>query len=294
MRVTARAPGKVNLCLFLGPTRSDGRHELVTLFQSLSLADELTLETTHEDHDEVICPGVDGENLAAAALAALRQRGWDGPSVRVTIEKRIPIAAGMAGGSADAAATLRLAMAIAPGRAEELDAIAASLGADVPSQLLPGLAVGTGAGELVEHYEPLEPHAYVIVPSPHALATPEVFAEADRLALPRTGEALKQRYDELTSTLSRYCRPPSTDIVNDLEPAASSLCPSIQSALHDVRAVGAHDAIMCGSGATVAGIWWGQDAAEHAESAAHSLRVRHPRAVAATPVRLDYAMPSVV
>ena len=294
MRLRALAPGKVNLCLFLGPTREDGRHELVTLFQSLSLADELVLETIDSDGDIVICPGVDGENLAASALEALRDRGWDGPSLRIEIYKRIPIAAGMAGGSADAAAALRLAMAIAPGRAEEVDAIAASIGADVPSQLIPGLAVGTGAGELVEHYESLEPHAYVIVPSPHALPTSDVFREADRLGLSRSPDALTERYDELSRVLRRWCRLPSTLIVNDLEPAAVSLCPSIAEALADVRAVGAHDAIMCGSGATVAGIWWGQDAAEVAESAAHSLRVRHPEAVAATPVSFEYAMPAVV
>ena len=84
--------------------------------------------------------------------------------MRVTIEKRIPVAAGMAGGSADAAAALRLAMAVAPGRAEEVDAIAAGLGADVPSQLLPGVALGTGAGEMVEHFEPLAEHAFVVLP----------------------------------------------------------------------------------------------------------------------------------
>ena len=129
---------------------------------------------------------MEGDNLAARALAGLRARGWDGPPVRITIEKRIPVAAGMAGGSADAAAALRLAMAVAPGRAEEVDQIAVELGADVPSQLLPGVALGTGAGEIVERFEPLAEHAFVVLPSEFSLSTPEVFQEADRLGLQRS------------------------------------------------------------------------------------------------------------
>jgi 4-diphosphocytidyl-2-C-methyl-D-erythritol kinase len=295
MKVRALAPGKVNLALFLGEAREhDGRHELVTLFQSLSLADELLLETTDADTDEIVCPGVDGDNLAAAALAALRERGWDGPGIRISIAKRIPVAAGMAGGSADAAAAIRLAMSIAPGRAEEVDAVAARLGADVPSQLLPGLALGTGAGELVEHFEPLALHAFVIVPSAHALATPEVYREADRLGLPRTADDLQERYEQLCAALHPGARLPAELLVNDLAPAAISLCPAVADTLSDVQAAGAEHALVCGSGPTVAGIWWGPGAAAAATAAATALRDRHPGALAATPVTLEFAMPSVV
>src|ERR1700680_4715174 len=93
LKLAALAPGKVNLCLFLGPLREDGRHELVTLLESVSLADELTLESDAE-HDCVVCPGVEGPNLVADALAGLRARGWDAPPVRIEIVKRIPVAAG--------------------------------------------------------------------------------------------------------------------------------------------------------------------------------------------------------
>ncbi|MDE3130480.1 MAG: 4-(cytidine 5'-diphospho)-2-C-methyl-D-erythritol kinase, partial [Acidobacteriota bacterium] len=103
MRLRALAPAKVNLSLFLGGTRADGRHRLVTLFESLSLADTVELEVVDGPGDQVVCPGVEGENLATRALVGLRARGWDAPAVRVAIEKRIPLAAGMAGGSADAA-----------------------------------------------------------------------------------------------------------------------------------------------------------------------------------------------
>ena len=132
------APGKVNLSLFVGRPRSDGYHPLVSLVQPLSLADDVALEPAAGTVDELICAGVDGENLAVAALAAYRAAtGWDAPPQRVTIIKRVPIAAGMGGGSADAAAVLRLASA-AHGRSHEdpahralLAQVAAGLGADV-------------------------------------------------------------------------------------------------------------------------------------------------------------------
>ncbi len=144
------APAKVNLCLFLGGPRADGRHELVTLFESVSLFDELRLEVLSTGGDEVVCAGVEGPNLAEAALRELRARGWSAPPVRIEIVKRIPVAAGLGGGSADAAAALRLAGALSPLPPGLADELARHLGADVPSQLQPGVTLGTGAGELVE------------------------------------------------------------------------------------------------------------------------------------------------
>ncbi len=292
MKLRALAPAKVNLSLFLGGTRADGRHRLVTLFQSLSLADELELEVMGAE-DLVICPGVAGENLAARALAGLRARGWDGPPVRVQIQKRIPVAAGMAGGSADAAAALRLAMAVAPGRAEEIDQLAAELGADVPSQLLPGLAVGTGAGEIVEHFEPLAEHAFVVLPSKFALATPDVFREADRLGLQRTDRELERLYGALVGALAPGGRPPAELLVNDLEPAAVSLCPWCGEALAALRAAGAEHALVSGSGPTVVGIWWGVGASLRAAEALEALASAYPRAVVAEPVTAEYAAPAL-
>src|SRR5258705_6152742 len=151
----ALAPAKVNLGLFVGPRRpSDGRHELATVMQSISLADELTLEPAAPgaEQDEVLCPGVPGPpgaNLAAAALRAFRaSTGWDAAPVRLTIAKRIPVAAGLGGGSADAAAALRLA-SHASGAGDErlLRRLAAELGSDVPAQISPGRWLAGGAGE---------------------------------------------------------------------------------------------------------------------------------------------------
>ncbi len=188
MRLRALAPGKVNLCLFLGGVRDDGRHELVTVFESISLADELVMSPAAGPDDEVVCAGVPEPNLVTRTLKGLRARGWSAPPVRVTVEKRVPVAAGMGGGSADAAATLRLAARLEPVSHSVLSELAVGLGADVPSQLAPGLALGTGAGDIVHSLRALGPHAFLILPQPVGLATAEVYREADRLGLPRPAE----------------------------------------------------------------------------------------------------------
>jgi 4-diphosphocytidyl-2-C-methyl-D-erythritol kinase len=296
MRLRVLAPAKVNLGLFLGPTRADGRHQLVTLFQSLSLFDTLEVQAGEGiESDLVTCsPEIEGENLATRALALLRARDWDGPPLQIRIIKQIPIAAGMAGGSADAAAALRAAMSIAPGRVEEISAIAAALGADVPSQLLPGVALGTGAGEIVEQFDPLADHAYVIVPSSFQLSTPAVFREADRLGLPRTSEELHARYEAMLSALAPGARLPDELLVNDLQDAAIALCPSIADTLSALIEVGAEPAMVSGSGPTAVGIWWGTDASARAGAAADLLVDRYPNAVVAAPVTAEVALPSLI
>lgn len=285
------APGKVNLCLFLGGTREDRRHEVVTLFQPLSLADEVSLSVVGgSGADVVVCPGVPGVNLAAAALSELRARGWNAPPVRVEISKRIPVAAGMAGGSADAAATLRLAAAAeslpAPGVMAE---VARVLGADVPSQLAPGPLLGTGAGEVVEPVPARGMHAFLILPSSAHLSTPAVFAEADRLGLPRSSGELASLRRALEQALRAGPQLPAELLVNDLEPAARSLCPAIDNALAFAREAGADGALVCGSGPTVAGVFWGTDALSRAQAAKAAASERFPEAVAAVPVDAGFA-----
>ncbi len=293
----ALAPGKVNLCLLIGPVRpSDGRHELVSLVESVSLADELTLEPAEgsAQGDEVLCPGVEEPNLAAAALAAYRAAAsWDAPPVRLRIEKRVPVAAGMGGGSGDAAAALRLA-AHAAGRPGDLRLIelAPALGADVPSQLAPGLALMTGAGERVESLAPRAPHGLLILPSPERLATAAVYREADRLGSPRGLAELDERLAALRVALAEgEGLPPEELLVNDLEAAARSLCPSIAPALDAARAAGAERALVSGSGPTVFGLFPGAEGAEAATEAARELAARFPGASAATPVGPDAGAP---
>jgi 4-diphosphocytidyl-2-C-methyl-D-erythritol kinase len=251
------APAKINLCLHLGPRRPDGLHELCSLFEPLELAD--LIEVSAAERDEVVCPAVEGENLAAAALAALREAGWDHPPVRIEIRKRIPVAAGLGGGSADAAAVLRLAA----GSIADLPAIAARLGADVPSQLRPSLALVRGAGERVEPLPDPPPHAALLLPDGGGLSTAEVFDEADRLGLgggPEELEEVAVRLRELAGAGASPLSYPEL-AVNDLEPAARSLRPEIGEALERLREAGAPLAFLSGSGPTAVGLFGDRAAA---------------------------------
>jgi 4-diphosphocytidyl-2-C-methyl-D-erythritol kinase len=245
------APAKLNLCLYLGPPREDGLHELCSLFEPLLLAD--LIEVTEAEADEVICPGVDGDNLAARALAALRARGWKRPPLRIEIEKRVPVAAGLGGGSADAAAVLRLAR----GEIADLPGLAAELGADVPSQLIPSLALVRGAGERVEPLPAPAPHAAVLLPDGGGLSTAEVFTEADRLGLRRGAGELEELAARLREVAGAGASPLSYPdlLVNDLEPAARSLRPGIGDALAELREAGAPVTLLSGSGPTAVGLF---------------------------------------
>jgi 4-diphosphocytidyl-2-C-methyl-D-erythritol kinase len=254
------APAKLNLCLFLGPRREDGLHSLCSLFEPLELAD--AIEVSEGDRDEVICPGVEGDpadNLAARALAALRESGWDRPPLRVEIEKRIPVAAGLGGGSADAAAILRLAKEPPwpEGWAPDIEALAAGLGADVPSQLVPAFSLVQGAGERVERLPAPAPHAVVLLPEGGGLSTAEVFAEADRLGLGRSGAELGEFATCLREAGGGGASPLAyADLLaNDLEPAARSLRPAIGDSLDALRAAGAPLALLTGSGPTTFGLF---------------------------------------
>ena len=308
MKLRALAPGKVNLCLLMGGVRRDGRHEVVTVYESVSLCDELSLSMADGGVDEVVCPGVEGPNLVAAALDALRAGGWSAPPVRIEVHKRIPVAGGMAGGSADAAAALRLAAAVCEPPAGPVERVAASLGADVPSQLSAGVAIGTGAGEIVERVGPLEPHAFAIVPLSFWLSTAEVYREADRLGAVRTAGELRSALGALREAAGRagseaVGRPGSGDRVggalpaslagvNDLQPAALSLRPEIGDALDAVRAGGADGAFVSGSGPTVVGMFAGGACRERASAAAADLAARYPGACDAVPVDERVGQPS--
>jgi 4-diphosphocytidyl-2-C-methyl-D-erythritol kinase len=220
--------------------------------------------TLASDGDDVVsCPGVEGENLAARALAALRTGlGDELPPLAVEIEKRIPVAAGLGGGSADAAAVLRAANALAGGGldAPALRELAIGLGSDVPAQVEPRHVLLSGVGEGVEPIA-LPPMVLVLVPSLEGLLTADVYAEFDRLGLGRDGldpEGLRQivggSLDEIAAAVE-----------NDLEPAALSLRPELGQTLDALRERGAVAAAISGSGPTAFGLFseWG-----HAERAA--------------------------
>lgn len=254
------APAKLNLCLYLGARRDDGLHDLCSLFEPLALTDRI--EVVEAERDEVVCPGVDGENLASRALAALRERDWHSPPLRLGIEKRIPVAAGLGGGSADAAAVLRLAA----GEVADLEQIALALGADVPSQLIPSLALVQGAGERVERLPRPAAHAVVLLPGGGGLSTAAVFAEADRLGLGREANELEQLAERLRAAAGAGASPLAYPelLVNDLESAARSLRPDIGEALDALRAAGASHALLTGSGPTAFGLFESLTAARDA------------------------------
>ncbi len=296
----ALAAAKVNLGLFVGPTRPrDGRHELVSVMQSISLADVLELAPAPAGAaaDELECPGIaPAQNLAAQALSRFRERtGWDAPPLRLRIDKHIPIAAGLAGGSADAAATLRLARAASGLGSEELLAeIARGLGADVPAQLAPGRWLAGGAGErLTPLRAPINALELVLAPSEEGLSTASVFAEADRLGLPRSARELEDLRARLDAALARGQALPAERglLHNDLQAAALSLRPQLAASLQAAREAGAEHALLCGSGPTVAALFSGDGAREHADAAASALAARTPPVIRAHAIDAGHGEP---
>jgi len=258
------AYAKLNLVLHVGPPRDDGMHPICSLVASIDLADEVTAEPKEAGGDTVECRGVAGHNLAARALAEFRSRaGRELPPLAVTIEKRIPVAAGLGGGSADAAATLRIANQLAgdPLAPEELLRLAAELGSDVPAQLEPGHALVQGTGERVEHVSVL-PFFAVLLPDRNGLSAASVYGELDRL------EGTRGELDP--EPLRRIATSPLAEIAasldNDLQPAALSLRPELRERLDALAAAGAFGAAVSGSGPTCFGLFPDRSSAETAAS----------------------------
>jgi 4-diphosphocytidyl-2-C-methyl-D-erythritol kinase len=274
---TMLAPAKLNLCLYVGPRRDDGLHEIRSLFEPLELADEL--KVTEAERDEVVVEGIEGPDITAKALAALRDHGWSGPPLRIEVTKRVPVAAGLGGGSADAAAVLRLAR----GEVEGLRSIAAAIGADVPSQLQPRPCLVAGAGEVIEPASPPADHGVVLIPQAQGLSTAEVYAEADRLGTPRGDNELEAIRRRLRDAVDEGGSPLSyrENLVNDLQPAAISLRPEIEEALGALVEAGAPHAMVTGSGPTAVGLYPSLD---EANGAAESLRERFPAVIATAPL----------
>jgi 4-diphosphocytidyl-2-C-methyl-D-erythritol kinase len=296
----ALAPAKVNLGLFVGPRRElDGRHELASVMQSISLADELQLEpggAAESDRDVLVCPGLPGapdENLAARALAAFRQAtGWEAPAQRLTVTKRIPVAAGLGGGSADAAATLRLAR-LASGLGDErlLLELARGLGADVPAQVTPGRWLARGVGEqLTALPDPLPALELLVLPSDQELSTADVYAAADRLGAERDEHELQQLAEQLRTAAQLGAPLPAMRelLHNDLQAAALTLCPPIARSLQAVEEAGA-EALLSGSGPTVLALFGHANAAGRRARAEASLDGVAPAAIAARSVGADFA-----
>jgi 4-diphosphocytidyl-2-C-methyl-D-erythritol kinase len=254
--IREQAPAKINLVLRIGPKQANGLHEVSSLFASLDLADEVELEPAAEDSVE--CEGVDGPNLATAAVERLRQYASSLPPLRVRITKRIPIAGGLAGGSADAAAVMRAANSFheVPFDDDQLREIAAPLGSDVPSQIVPAHCVVSGTGESVTRVELPEMHV-VLVPSATGLATADVFQAFDEIDRPETG--LDQGH--LFRLAAQRLETIAANLENQLQPAALRLRPELAATIDALRAAGALGAQVSGSGPTVFGLFPDAEAA---------------------------------
>jgi 4-diphosphocytidyl-2-C-methyl-D-erythritol kinase len=274
--VTVRVPAKLNLQLAVGPPRPDGYHDLVTVFHAISLFDQVTVEPAGRDRVTVTGEGADRvpadqDNLALRAISALRaalqDRGTGPGRVHVTIAKRIPVAAGLAGGSADAAAALVACNELwATGLSQQrLGAIGATVGSDVAFALLGGTAVGRGRGEqLTPALAPATRYHWVLAFADGQLSTPAVYATLDRLraadAVEPAGPAnpgLPAAEPGLDSALMSALRSGDATRVgqrlsNDLQPAAVSLFPALRKTLTAGLELGALGALVAGSGPTCA------------------------------------------
>jgi 4-diphosphocytidyl-2-C-methyl-D-erythritol kinase len=259
--VTVRVPAKVNLQLGVGPLRDDGYHDLVNVFHAVSLFDEVTaapsgrLEVMVEGESVEGVP-TDGDNLAARAARLLAERIGVQPSVTLRIRKSIPVAGGMAGGSADAAAALVACNELwqAGFLREDLMELAAILGSDVPFALVGGTAVGVGRGERLTPALVRGRFHWVIAYADGGLSTPAVYAECDRMrGAGQERIAWPRASDDLMSALATgdaYAL--GAALSNDLQPAAIALRPSLRRVLIAGRNFGALGGMVSGSGPTCA------------------------------------------
>ncbi|RMB84553.1 4-(cytidine 5'-diphospho)-2-C-methyl-D-erythritol kinase [Streptomyces shenzhenensis] len=259
MSVTVRVPAKVNVQLAVGAARPDGFHDLANVFLAVGLYDEVTV--TPADELRVTCAGpdaaqvpLDRTNLAARAALALAGRRGIEPAVHLHIAKDIPVAGGMAGGSADGAGALLACDTLwgTDASSAELLDICAELGSDVPFGLVGGAALGTGRGEKLTVLEVGGAFHWVFAMADRGLSTPAVFQEFDRLA---EGRAIPEPVacpDLLDALAKGDPDLLAASISNDLQPAALSLFPELAQTLAAGRGAGALTALVSGSGPTTA------------------------------------------
>ncbi len=261
--VTVRVPAKVNLHLAVGNLRWDGYHELVTVFQALSISDEVTVAVTDDPGVQVYGEGAgtvptDRGNLAWRAVLLLADHVGRRPAVRVMLRKAIPVAGGMAGGSADAAGTLvalaglwRLDLS-----RDELARLAAGLGSDVPFALCGGTALGTGRGESLVPVLARHTFHWVIALDHRGLSTADVYQELDRLRAQNSPAQAPHRLGDAEPLLEALAsgdpRRLALLLGNDLQAAAVSLRPTLRRTLRAGVEAGSLAGIVSGSGPTCA------------------------------------------
>ncbi|MEY3365116.1 MAG: hypothetical protein RL332_916 [Actinomycetota bacterium] len=260
--VTVRVPAKVNLQLSVGPRESDGYHQLVTVFQAISIFDDVTIRIGEQGSgvnltvsgDQIHGVPTDSSNLVVKAVELIAEKFELDIDVSIDIKKSIPVAGGMAGGSADAAAAIVAIdelYSIEMTR-EEMHSIASQLGSDVPFLLSGGTAIGQGRGDQLTAALSRGTYHWVLALSSVGLSTPAVYCECDRLrqgldiSEPQISDALMQ------ALLSADPSAVGKLLINDLQPAACSLRPALRLILDVGQEYGALGAIVSGSGPTVA------------------------------------------
>lgn len=295
--VIARVPAKINLVLEVGPARADGYHDLSTVYHAISIYDEVMATSTDGDeieirvvdtatqqaHSQVPC---DAGNLAVRAARLLAER-TDRPSagVDLLIHKSIPVAGGLAGGSADAAAALVACNELweAGLSRPELEEIAAELGSDVPFLISGATAIGSGRGESIMPALTRGAYHWVVVTFAEGMSTPEVYAEFDRLGGNdgEIGQATRRSLEALSSGDPGQLAP---TLWNDLDEAALSLRPQLMDALDAGEQAFTLGGLISGSGPSVFFLASDQVSAEASASQLEDLGIGDSVLIAHGPV----------
>lgn len=258
--LTIHAPAKINLGLEVRGRRDDGYHEIVTIFQALAFGDTVHLTAAREIEGDSAVPGLDPtDDLAFRAARELQARMGTTQGVHIHIEKRIPVAAGLAGGSTDAAAALLGLRRLWKAKAGAVAESARSLGADVSFFLDPGTALGLARGDELRALPPAPPR-WVLLARPEAtISARDAYAEL-RPAEWSGGDATLEQVDAIRDgQLSPHLA------TNDLLPAAVRLVPEVADVLDALDVAGAEPALLAGSGPTCFGLFPSRSAAQSAQ-----------------------------
>lgn len=271
MSIRVRAPGKVNLSLAVGRRQGDGYHPLATVFQAVSLVEDLVATPADDVTVEVTGPQADlvptgAGNIAVRAARLLAETTGVEAGVHLAIHKEVPVAGGMAGGSADAAAALVACDALWGTRLPrvELARLAAELGSDVPFVLQGGTAVGTGRGHLLSPVLSRGEYHWTVGLAPRGLSTPEVFRAFDALAGAAADDEPEVDDVLLRALLAGDTAAVGAALSNDLQRAALELAPELAEVLAVAEDAGALGVVVSGSGPTVVAL---------AEGAAHAAAI---------------------
>jgi len=291
--VHVRVPAKINLALCIGGRRADGYHELATIFQAVSLYDDVSaspcpdgLITCQVIGAESHKIGPKDDNLAYRAARLLKSEYGISEGVHLTIDKRIPVAGGMAGGSADAAGALlacarywelRLSL-------DDLMTLGARLGADVPFPLMGGCAIGLGRGETLTPTLSRGIYHWVLAFAKRELPTPDVFRRFDLLTTDTRPEAPQVPRDLMMALTTGDITRVGHLLVNNLTEAACALAPELRATLRTGREAGCLGAIISGSGPTVAFLADGDRAATDLAVTLSSLGIAREIRLATGPV----------